>query len=79
MTAPGTNRPMNFVDVLNAIVGQSDSLAAQQSSSSGGSVPGIGIVSEVDETVSPITESVTIGVSTPPTWDNGEWNNAVWS
>lgn len=78
MPTPGVGRPMNLVDVLGALSGQATS-AISTTTNSGGSTPGIGVVAEADDPITPITDGVTDAVTATPTWDNASWNAFVWS
>lgn len=70
---PGVVRPMTLVDVLQTIYDQAG--AASQAIT--GSVPGIGVVGEVDETLTSTDSSITY-VTVPLGWDQEGWGAIAW-
>lgn len=71
---PGVNRPMTLIDVLQTIYDQGG--AATQAVT--GSVPGIGVIAEVDETLASADSAITYLSTTPAGWDQEVWGAQQW-
>jgi hypothetical protein len=69
---PGVFRPYTLADVLGTIN------QIQTGAQSQGSVTGIGLFAEADETV-PLADSWASTVQAPATWDSGVWGSTSWS
>lgn len=69
----GVNRPMNLIDVLRTIYDQSG--AATQAVT--GSVTGVGVVAEANETLASADAASTF-VALPPGWDAQVWGGLAW-
>lgn len=68
---PGAFRPFTLVDVLSTLNDQSTVVDSTLIDA------GLGLFSEVDETV-PLADSMTTTVQAPPTWDSGCWGSTSW-
>jgi hypothetical protein len=72
---PGVIRPYTLVDVLSTIY---DQATAGSQGLNGQAIVVVGIVAEVDETVTVVDSAITDS-ATNATWDNGVWNGFAWS
>lgn len=74
MATSGVTRPMNLMDVLNAIY---DAAGTNNLTTSNGTVQPVGTLVEADDTMASADTGI-VASTTPPGWDQTTWGSLSW-